>query len=184
MNFMGNPNIMMRPLHIGNLMVERISSYNLLAVIINENWKWNCHVDYITAKASKKLYALRLLKRAGVQEQQEQVFRSSVRQILEYAVQVCGKTFLYLSDRIECVQKQALKNIYPNCSYSQALSLANETTLSNRRELLFHKFMAEMTDTCDHPLSCLVSSAVQRTKPYNLRPGSSQPFNKFMTTKR
>ena len=94
MNFMGNPNTMMRPLHIANQMVERISSYNLLAVIINENWKWNCHVDYITAKASKKLYALRLLKRAGVQEQQEQVFRSSVRQILEYAVQVCGKTFL------------------------------------------------------------------------------------------
>ena len=93
-NFMGNPNTMMRPLHIGNQMVERISSYNLLAVIINENWKWNCHVDYITSKASKKLYALRLLKRAGVQEQQEQVFRSSVRQILEYAVQVCGKTFL------------------------------------------------------------------------------------------
>ena len=91
MNFMGNPNTMMRPLHIRNQMVERISSYNLLAVIINENWKWNCHVDYITAKASKKLYALRLLKRAGVQEQQEQV---SVRQILEYAVQVCGKTFL------------------------------------------------------------------------------------------
>ena len=64
MNFMGNPNTMMRPLHIGNQMVERISSYNLLAVIINENWKWNCHVDYITSKASKKLYALRLLKRA------------------------------------------------------------------------------------------------------------------------
>ena len=91
---MGNPNTMMRPLHKGNQMVERISSYNLLALIINENWKWNWHVDYITAKASKKLYALRLLKRAGVQEQQEQVFRSSVRQILEYAVQVCGKTFL------------------------------------------------------------------------------------------
>ena len=93
MNFMGNPNTMMRPLNIGNQMVERISSYNLL-LIINENWKWNCHVDYITAKASKKLYVLRLLKRAGVQEQQEQVVRSSVRQILEYAVQVCGKTFL------------------------------------------------------------------------------------------
>lgn len=33
----------------------------LLGVIINENLKWNCHVDYITAKASKKLHALKLL---------------------------------------------------------------------------------------------------------------------------
>ena len=49
-------------------MVERISSYKLLGVIINENLKWNFHVDYITTKASKKLYPLRLFKRAVVQE--------------------------------------------------------------------------------------------------------------------
>ena len=44
--------------------------------------------------------------------------------------------------------------------------------------------MAEMTDIRDYPLSCLVSTAVQITNPYNLRPGSSLPFNKFMRTKR
>ena len=84
-------------------------------------------------------------------------------------------------------KKKALKIIYPNSSYSQGLSLANETTLSIRRELLFHKFVAEMTDTRDHhyrTLSCLMSTAVQRTNPYILRPGSSRPFNKFMRTKR
>ena len=52
---------------IGNQIVERIFIIQLLGVIINENLKWNCPVDYNTAKASKKLYALRLLKRAGVQ---------------------------------------------------------------------------------------------------------------------
>ena len=36
-NFMGNPNTMMRPLHIGNQMVERISSYNLLALMRTGN---------------------------------------------------------------------------------------------------------------------------------------------------
>ena len=72
----------MRPLYIGNQIVERISSNKLLGVIINENLKWNCHVDYITAKVSKKLYVLRLLKRAGVQEQDlVKVFRGRVRQI-------------------------------------------------------------------------------------------------------
>ena len=92
------------------------------------------------------------------------VFRSSVRPILEYALQVWQDIAVYLSDRIESVQKRALKIIYPNSSHSQALSLANETTLANRRELLCRKFMAEMTDTRDHPLSCLVSTAVQRTQ--------------------
>ena len=59
-NFMGNPNTIMRPLYVGNQIVERISSYKLLGVIINENLKWNCPVDYISPKASKKLYAVRL----------------------------------------------------------------------------------------------------------------------------
>ena len=38
-NFMGNPNTIMGPLYIGNQTVERISSYKLLGVIINENLK-------------------------------------------------------------------------------------------------------------------------------------------------
>ena len=68
------------------------------------------------AKASNTLYALRLLKRAGVQEQDMfKVFRSSVRPILEYAVPS------YLSHRIESVQKRTLKIIYPNSSYTQGL---------------------------------------------------------------
>ena len=44
--------------------------------------------------------------------------------------------------------------------------------------------MAEMTDTRDHPVSCLVFTAVQRTNAYNVIPGSSRPCNKFMRTKR
>ena len=61
------------------------------------------------------------------------------------------------------MQKKGLKIIYPNTSYSQAQSLANEkATLSNRRELLFHKFVAEMTDTRDHPLSIVIVLDVHR----------------------
>ena len=76
-------------MYIRNQMVTRISSYKLLGVIINEHLKCFCHVDYITSKASKKLYAVRLLRRDGVEEQDMlKVSRSSVRPILEYAVQV------------------------------------------------------------------------------------------------
>ena len=42
-NVLGNPNTIMRPLYIGNQVVERISSCKLLGVLINENLKWNCH---------------------------------------------------------------------------------------------------------------------------------------------
>ena len=110
-------------MYVRKQMVTRISSYKLLGVIINENLKWNCHVDYITSKASKKLYTVRLLRRDGVEEQDmSKVFRKSGRPILEYALQVWQDIPDYLSDRLESVQKGALKIIYPiNSSYSQAL---------------------------------------------------------------
>ena len=90
------------------------------------------------------------------------VFRNRVRPILEYAVQVWQDIPGSLTDRVEFLQKRALKIIYPDSSYSQALSLANETALSSKLGVLCHKFMAEMTDIRDNPLSCLVSTAVRK----------------------
>ena len=58
-NFMGNPNTIMRPLYDRK---PNSRKNFILGVIVNENLKWNCHVDYITAN-----YVLRLLKTAGVQ---------------------------------------------------------------------------------------------------------------------
>lgn len=38
----------------------------ILGVIISDDLKWNAHVEYVIAKAAKRLYELRLSKRAGV----------------------------------------------------------------------------------------------------------------------
>ena len=62
-NLMKNLNIVIRPL-CANCQIERVSSYKLLGVVISEELKWNHQIDYLVTKASKGLYALRLLKRA------------------------------------------------------------------------------------------------------------------------
>ena len=85
------------PLYIGNQIVERISSYKLLGVIINENLKQNCYVDYIAAKASRKLYALRPVEESWrartrhVESLQKQCFLIDRFQNMPLR---CGKTFL------------------------------------------------------------------------------------------
>ena len=58
-NFMKNSITAMRPISVGNQGVERVESYKLLGVIISDDLKWNAHVEYVTAKAAKRLYALR-----------------------------------------------------------------------------------------------------------------------------
>ena len=131
LNFMKNPNTLTRPLQIENSEVERVSTYKLLVVIISDDLKWNCHIDYIITKAAQRLYTLRLLKRAGVQEQDTlKMYRCNVISTLESALQVWQNIPVYLSERTESVQKRAFKIIYPDSSYNQALTLRSQTDAS------------------------------------------------------
>ena len=54
---MKNSILAMRPISVGNQGVERVGSYKLLGVIISDDLKWNAHVEYVIAKAAKRLYA-------------------------------------------------------------------------------------------------------------------------------
>ena len=44
-----------------------MSSFKLLGVWISNDLSWNTHVDMVLKKANSRLYALRLLKKAGLQ---------------------------------------------------------------------------------------------------------------------
>ena len=62
---------------------------------------WNTHVEYICRKVSKKLYSLLVLKRAGVDEMSIlKVYLTTIRPVLEYAIQVWRAIPDYLHDSI------------------------------------------------------------------------------------
>ena len=68
-NFMNNNNSIMKSLVLGGInVVEKATNYKLLGVQLSDDLKWNNHVDYIYKKASKKLYSLLVLRRAGVEQ--------------------------------------------------------------------------------------------------------------------
>ena len=58
---MGNPIV------IGNNAVEGVPNYvyKLLGVILSSNLKWNSNIEYITKKANKGLFLLRILNYSG-----------------------------------------------------------------------------------------------------------------------
>ena len=82
------PNFTLRPIVLGNNATERVSSYKILVgVFIDRDLKWNSHVDNIYQKTCKKLYSLRIPRRAGVDQGSiSKVYISSVRSVLEYQV--------------------------------------------------------------------------------------------------
>ena len=123
------------PLTIDGHVLESVRSYKVLGLIIQSNLKWDEQVLSTVTKASKRLYALRVLSRGGVPPADLiSVYYALIRSILEYCSEVWNYAIpQYLSDELEKVQKRAMRIIFPGHSYDEALQLANCTRLSDRR---------------------------------------------------
>ena len=109
-----NDNFTTRLIVIGNNTVERVTTYKLLDIIISNDLKWSEHIDYISKKASKCLYSLRILKKVGFNRDGIlKVYLTTIRPILEYGVQVWQDIPEFLSNKLESIQKRALRIIFP-----------------------------------------------------------------------
>ncbi|CAB4045996.1 RNA-directed DNA polymerase from mobile element jockey, partial [Paramuricea clavata] len=53
-------------LKIGDDTIERVNTFKLLGLWINDTLKWNTHIEEITKKANKRLFYLRECRRANL----------------------------------------------------------------------------------------------------------------------
>ena len=74
---------------------------------------------------------------------------------------------------IESIQRRALRIIFPNSSYQQALDHANLTSLADRRIFIGKKLMADMRND-RHPISFLVPQVMSRSIPNQLISGNTK----------
>ena len=115
--------------------IQLIDNAKVLGVTISSDLTWNVHVENITVKASKRIYMLYQLKRAGIdQNDLLRIYLCMISPVVEYACPVWSTNpHTYLSDNIEMVQKRALKIIYPGVSYTEILHSVKIPTLLTRR---------------------------------------------------
>ena len=123
-------------LTVYNQPLDLVPSSKLLGAYVSSDLKWSTHIDYICAKASKRLYALRTLKRSGVQPTDlKSVFCYFIRPLLEYACPIWHSSLTaQLKDQLEDTQRRALRIIYPQMSYNDSLKELNLPTFYERRE--------------------------------------------------
>ena len=176
--------------------VETVSSFKLLGVWISNDLSWNIHVDMVLKKANSRLYALRLLKRAGLPAADiVQIYVSFIRSRIEYASPVWSSLPNLLSDLLESVQKRALKIAYPGLTYEEALVTSNLQPLSIRRDVSCKKFVESLRRDASpyNPLTKIMQISPRiRTHDYDLRndhsyqtllPAMSDRFKNFVTRK-
>ena len=130
------------PYYIDSKRVQSVSSFELLGVMLNDDLSWADHVDYVVKKANSRLYALRLLKKAGLNVKDLlSIYTSFIRTRIEYASPAWAALTTNQSDTIESIQKRALRIIFPELSYHDALDLSRLEMLSTRRHCTCKQFV-------------------------------------------
>ena len=167
---------------IWGMPVEKVDHAKLLGVTFSCDLTWNKHVENIVGKASKRLYMLYQLKRAGInQSDLVSVFLSIVRPVLEYACPVWHINLpTYLSDSIELIQKRAMKSIYPGQSYADVLQRMGLLTLNERRELLCKLYFNKIKIS-SHKLNHLLPEI--RNIEYDIRQCNVYPLPRTRTNR-
>ena len=124
-SFLQNQDEMSR-LYMDEQPLELVSSFKLLGLTINNKLKWDDNINFMVKKASKHFYILRVLSRNGVSSSDLLlIYISLVRSILEYAYPVWHTNLpRYLSEKVELVQKRAMRIIYPGFHYIEVSSIA------------------------------------------------------------
>ena len=121
---------------------------------------WSVHIrpTIFTTKASKRLYFLKQLNRAGIPPQQLQhchFYAIVICPVLEYCAPVWHYAITRLqAEHLESIQKRAIHIIYSftrGMSYSNILFVAELTSLESRRDQLSRSFFQDIS----HPSSSL-----------------------------
>ena len=72
-------------LKIDDHQLELVTSHKVLGLLIQNNGKWNNHIDSIVTKASMRLHILRVLRRSGVEiSDLITIYTALIRSLLEY----------------------------------------------------------------------------------------------------
>ena len=118
-----------------------VTSLKLLGVFFTTDMKWDTHVEYLLSKASKRLFLIRNLRRAGSSERLILIaYKTFVQSILLYAYPVFCNAPSRLKDKLRRFEKRALRIAGIDQDLLQPVTEAGK--VSCRR--LFQK-------VCDHP---------------------------------
>ena len=130
--------------------LPEVDQLKLLGVTFCSNLKWNYHVQNIVAKASKRIFIIRNLKRAGCPP--GLIFRAYVafiRSVLLYAYPSFCNLSLYLQNLLVNVEKRVLRIIHSELDVPDLLSVADRTCFN---------LLKGIEESPEHPLRVMFES--------------------------
>ena len=165
--------------------IERVTSFKLLGLWVDDNLKWNTKTNHIIKKAAKRLYLLKVFKSYGAPEKDLMAFYTSViRSVLECGAEVWhGSLTGEQCYDIERIQKRALRIIYPESTYNEALTKCGITTLESRRETKCVNLVKDVM-VSTHKLHDLLPLTVNQNRDRETRLNGDKIYNFNCRTER
>ena len=110
------------PIQIDGQSIDRVCSAKLVGIHIQDDLKWDVHVQEMLKKARIKLHFLIQLKKSRVPPNHAiSFYKSVIVPQLEYACPAWATSITKEQNKdIERIQKRALKIVFPDLDYSQA----------------------------------------------------------------
>ena len=127
----------------GDGKIESTNELKMLGFIFGSTPSVRPHVNYMVKKANKKLWILRHLRRAGLEEEDLlRAYNTLVRPTVEYAVPTYHPMLNQsMRDEIEGIQKRACRVIFGwDCDYDVLVDSGRVEALDSRREKLTMNF--------------------------------------------
>lgn len=135
--------------------LEVVDSIKFLGIIVDKNLTFKEHVEKLVSRANSRIYGLTVFKRAGLnQAGLLKLYLSNIRSCVSYGTPAWFPLILkQTKDKLEQIQKMALKAIYPECdSYEDRLAKSELLTLVEYCENLCSAYFTKVESDKNHRL--------------------------------
>ena len=141
-----------------NVQISPVESARLLGVTLDKRLTFADHVNNICKNMASRLYAMRTLKRLGLSKNGlVTYYTANIRSALTYACPVWASL---ISDqnmgKIRQVERKALKIIYADLTYGEAISECAIPTIELFIKTLCHNLITNIHCQESHPLHQLI----------------------------
>jgi hypothetical protein len=162
---------------MNGITLEEVTFHTNLGLTISNNMQWNAHIDKAITKASKRLFHLRRLQYVLPRSALITIYLTMIRPILEYGDVIYDNLPIYLSQKLENVQRRAAlicTGAYRHTEHTTLLRELGWDLLSTRR--YYRRLTVYYTlingPTPNH-IKPHLPDTVSASTPYNLRNSSN-----------
>jgi hypothetical protein len=157
---------------MGQDYIERVASFKLLGIWIDDKLNWQTHINHINGKLSQGLFALRRVKHYTNQSTLQNIFHALIQSHLQYGIIVWGKAAKTHIKKLEVQQKKAIRIVHNARFNAHTPPLFRESKVLRIQELYSLNASLLMHQLHYHSLPANITQCFTRhslTHPHNLR---------------